>query len=199
MAEGLGCTVIGIDASRAMVEQAHRFHAHPRVSYVQSTAEHLPLARGSADMILASMVLQHIPDRAQFFRELARVLCPRGVVVIDSLFADDLPELEFYRFFPRARALDAERFPAGCEIVVLGEQHGFRVAVTFRTRYPHDVSLADFAARIRQRPFSTFQLLSEREVSTGLAELDAAVLAQGEARPIDEVMDRMVLILADPL
>jgi ubiquinone biosynthesis O-methyltransferase len=83
----LGCSVIGVDASRKMIEEAKnhaRQHpAHERMSYeVVETIERLPAASHSKDGILCSSVLEYVGEVDQCLLEFARVLRPGGLLLI---------------------------------------------------------------------------------------------------------------------
>jgi SAM-dependent methyltransferase len=49
---------------------------------VRGDAHHLPFPDGAFDRIIASEVLEHLPDDAQAIRELARVLRPGGTIAV---------------------------------------------------------------------------------------------------------------------
>lgn len=78
--EQLGAAVahpLGLDPDyRSLVE--HRLPGLPRMV---ATADAIPLAAESIDLVLSSWVLEHLPDPARTFREVARVLRPGGAFI----------------------------------------------------------------------------------------------------------------------
>lgn len=67
------------DVLRALAEQAARRAPVP-VQVVVADAEHLPVADGAADAVVASLVLCSVPSPAAALREAVRVLRPGGVL-----------------------------------------------------------------------------------------------------------------------
>jgi ubiquinone/menaquinone biosynthesis C-methylase UbiE len=68
---------LGLDPDhRSLIE--HRLPDLPRGV---ATADALPLPAASVDLVLSSWVLEHLPDPAQTFGEVARVLRPGGAFV----------------------------------------------------------------------------------------------------------------------
>ena len=72
--------VIGADVSPAMLAQAP---AHPRIRYVQASADALPLDSHSADLITVSVAF-HWLNRERFLAEARRILRPEGTLIIYS-------------------------------------------------------------------------------------------------------------------
>ena len=70
--------VVATDASRAQLAAAER---HPRVSYVQTTAEASGLASACADVVVAAQAV-HWFDMPAFFREAGRVGRPGALVAV---------------------------------------------------------------------------------------------------------------------
>ena len=72
---------VGVDLSRLSLQQA-RAHG---VAPVRADAVRLPFADNSLHCVVAGEVLEHLPDLESATAELARVLAPGGVLVIDTL------------------------------------------------------------------------------------------------------------------
>jgi SAM-dependent methyltransferase len=88
----LGCRVVAVDRSKAMLEAARAKLAAEGVSGVdlrEGDAAALPLPDGELDAAFAHMVLQYLPSPADALAEMARVVRPGGrVVVIDFVRHD---------------------------------------------------------------------------------------------------------------
>ena len=78
--------VLGVDASRAMVQASQRQanHLGLPVMAVEADAQALPLPDGAYDCAIANHMLFHVPDQRAALRELRRVLKPRGRVVLSA-------------------------------------------------------------------------------------------------------------------
>jgi len=81
-----GVALLGIDPAPGMVRQAAA-RARGRYAVAQGVAEALPLADGSADMVLACLSFDHWADQEAGLKECARVLRPGGSLVVADLFA----------------------------------------------------------------------------------------------------------------
>ena len=74
-------STIGLDASRAMLEEAQREN---RLALAQGDAFELPFADASFDAVAALRVVFHFADVEALLRQIARVVAPRGVFVFDT-------------------------------------------------------------------------------------------------------------------
>jgi ubiquinone/menaquinone biosynthesis C-methylase UbiE len=185
LARTFGGPVYGIEPSQRMRQVAEQSPAHPAVTYLAGSAERIPLAADSCDVVLMYLVFHHVRDPATAAADIARVLRPAGRVLIRSTFADRMPDLWWHRFFPRAAEIEQveQAFsPAGLEILAL-EPVSERFAG----------SMAEGAARLRLRAISTFEYLTEQETAQGFAALDAAVAAETSPQPVEGVSDLLVL------
>ncbi len=90
---------IGVDMTPEMLGKARRNIAHYRkktgldnVEFRLGEIEHLPVADHSVDAIISNCVINLSPDKAQVWREMARVLKPGGrVAVSDMALVSPLP------------------------------------------------------------------------------------------------------------
>ncbi len=78
-------SVLGVDASGAMVAEATKRHTASRVEFRQGDALDLPLRDATVDVYRAERLYQHLADPAAALSEAARVLRPGGrLVLIDQ-------------------------------------------------------------------------------------------------------------------
>lgn len=81
-----GAHVVGVDFSTGMLEQAQRKPGASGVQFLRHDLhEPLPLADGEFDLVVSSLVLEHLANLDQFFAETHRVLQPGGFAVISAM------------------------------------------------------------------------------------------------------------------
>ena len=92
-------------------------------------ADAIPLVGGSADFVLCTQVLEHLPDSSACVSEMARILAPGGRLVVTAPQAWNLHEapFDYYRFTRYGLAELCSR--AGLEIVDVRPQGGFGALV----------------------------------------------------------------------
>ncbi|XP_029386890.1 putative methyltransferase DDB_G0268948 [Echeneis naucrates] len=73
--------VVGIDISECQLEEAKAVQGYPNVKYRKGTAEELPFADGSVDLLAAASAA-HWFDQSRFLAEASRVLKPRGCIAL---------------------------------------------------------------------------------------------------------------------
>ena len=73
-----GCHVTLTDFSAGMLETARQNTAHLGADYLQADAQAIPFPDGAFDVVIANMMLYHVPDIDRALREIRRVLKPGG-------------------------------------------------------------------------------------------------------------------------
>lgn len=92
LATSTGGSVIGVDASPSMLEQARARVEASGVEGVElrlGDLAHLPLTDGEVDAVVANMVLHHLPEPGRVFDEIRRVLKPGGTFLIGDFLPHD--------------------------------------------------------------------------------------------------------------
>jgi ubiquinone/menaquinone biosynthesis C-methylase UbiE len=194
LAEAFGGPVWGVEPSLKMREIALAAGGPPQVRYVAGEAANIPLADDAVAGVLMFLSFHHVPDRMAAAMEIARVLRPGGRVLIQSGFSDRMEEMsDWRRFFPRAAEIERQMFPTVNEVLNVFEAAGLEQQALVRIQVRRWKSLAEAAARLRLRPYSTFEHLTEDEIAEGQARLDAAVAAETTPGAVMGFSDLLVL------
>lgn len=98
---GKGYRHIGLDLTRSALEHA----ADHGLTPVRADAGALPLADGSADVVVAGEILEHVPDLPSAVAEACRVLRPGGLLVLDTLNRTALSRLVAVTLAERVRGV----------------------------------------------------------------------------------------------
>jgi ubiquinone/menaquinone biosynthesis C-methylase UbiE len=189
LADAFGAEVVGVEPSARMREVAHVESSHPLVTYVEGSAEDLPLDDAGVDLALMFLVWHHVPDRPAAARELARVLAPGARLLIATTLADRLKDLLLYRYFPRSRDIDMELFPTLGETVGVFAAAGFAHAGLLEVHHRSADSLREYTERQRMRALSVYEHLTDEEYRDGLAALEADAAEETVPRPVEAECD----------
>jgi ubiquinone/menaquinone biosynthesis C-methylase UbiE len=73
-----GTKLVGVDAAIEMVKQAQLSTPNGTIQFQQATAEQLPFATSSFDLVFSTMTFHHWQNQARGAAEVARVLTPDG-------------------------------------------------------------------------------------------------------------------------
>jgi SAM-dependent methyltransferase len=181
---GLGHRVVGLDYSVPSLERARAADPGGKGRYLAGEAYALPVARASLDLVVSIGVLQALGDPEAALAEMARVLRPGGVLVVEALNAGSAPT-RLRRALQRLR-----RAPERVRTYPLGRVRGWLAGLGFQV-----MAEAGLVLPPRRRP-GLARLLDARPVAwtlntvPGLAALAAhSVLfvarreAPGETRP----------------
>ncbi|HZA61215.1 MAG TPA: methyltransferase domain-containing protein [Actinomycetota bacterium] len=142
---------VGIDLSHDSLRLAEKEGIDP----VRGDAAALPFADGSADVVIAGELLEHVPDLPAAVAELARVLRPGGTVVLDTINDTWLARFglvtigERFPGGPPPRIHDPSLFVDPGRLTSLFARSGVRLRV--RGLRPSAVDLLGFL-RERRRP-----------------------------------------------
>jgi SAM-dependent methyltransferase len=174
LADAFGGPVYGVEPSDRMREIAEQTAVHPDVTYLRGAAEEIPLPAASVDAVLMFLSFHHFRDQAGALREVHRVLKPGGVAFLRSQFADLMPDLFWYDYFPSAREVDAGMYLTLAQAGSLAEHAGLVPAdepVWVHTEQAR--TFRELHERLEHRALSTFEHLPDAEIEQGFARMAA--------------------------
>lgn len=76
--------VTGVDIDSASVEYATRNYKRANIDYVVGSAEDIPLADDSVDVVVTFETIEHIPNYEKFLKEIKRVTKPGGFAIVST-------------------------------------------------------------------------------------------------------------------
>lgn len=195
LAHAFGGPVYGVEPADQMRAIAEASAQHPQVTYLAGAGEQIPLPDDSCDVVMMYLSFHHFKDQEAAAREIARVLrpSPGGQVLIRSTFGDRVPDLPWYRYFPRAPAIEQEMFRTVDEVTQVFSDVGLRPLALEQVRHRFAPSLGAYAAKLHLRAISTFEHLTEDELAEGFAALDRDAAAETEPQPCEADCDLLVL------
>ncbi len=81
--------IIGIDLAESMLtigkENIDRAHLSPQIELAVIDSKEMPYEDNYFDLVISNSLVHHLPDPLPFFREVKRVLKPRGALLIRDL------------------------------------------------------------------------------------------------------------------
>jgi ubiquinone/menaquinone biosynthesis C-methylase UbiE len=178
LAEAFGGPIYGVEPADGMRRAAEAGARHPRVNYLAGRAEAIPLPDAAADFVLMFLSYHHVADKPAAAREIGRVLKPGGRLLLRSTFKERIPDHWWRGYVPRSADVERAMFPTVAETCQLFEAAGFRTLEVVHAEAPFKGTIEDAVARLKLRAVSTFEHLTEAELTEGFARIDAD-LAQG--------------------
>jgi SAM-dependent methyltransferase len=181
-----GAIVTGVDPSREMLAVAH--DKDPSVEWVLGSAEALPFPDRTFERAVSSLVIHHL-HRDEAFREMLRVLEPRGRVVISTPDPVGFDGHWLAPLFPSFVDIERARFPDAEKLAGELSGAGFTDVSAERFEIPRSFRRDFGLERLRGRYGSTFDLLPPGEYEAGLAR------AESELPDPVSYVDRWLLVV----
>lgn len=161
---------LGLDLSAAMLAEAARKRMPVRL--VRARAECVPFADASVDYVHSGYAYHQFDDKLAAFDEVARITKPGGVFRIRHMDSFNKHDWWIYRFFPKTRDIDAQRFWRTERVAAAIEERGFDVDVVLN-RDTEVSSKADVIAVAERRVTSQLAVLDDASYDEGLRRLRA--------------------------
>jgi ubiquinone/menaquinone biosynthesis C-methylase UbiE len=191
LAGRFNATLIGLDPSTKMLQQALAGRRNTRIYYANGQAEALPLLPESIDLVFISMAFHHFSDPNAVAKECCRVLRPHGRLCLRTASLEKISMYPYVPFFPASVALLQQRLPS------LEFQRTVFEAASFRT-LSYDVitqeiaaDLVAYADKIATKADSILASLKESDFQAGMRALRAEA-ARAPRRAVTEPIDFLV-------
>jgi ubiquinone/menaquinone biosynthesis C-methylase UbiE len=184
--------VIGMEPSKGMLAVAQRGTTLRNLAYVAGTAECIPLRSQSCDLAWLSHVWHHIRDHQAGGRELRRIVCDDGHVLVRGTFGDQLDGFPtLFRYWPATRDI-CQQLPTIQQTARAFEAHGFTLAEHRRVPQMTCASLDEFAKRTQLRADTALALLSDAEFREGQVAIERSVAHERSPTPVIETIELLV-------
>jgi ubiquinone/menaquinone biosynthesis C-methylase UbiE len=187
LAEQFGVQVIGLDTSQKMLDLARQKARSNRVVFREASAQSLPLAEGSADMVFMSMVLHHFDNAAEVANECRRILREGGRVCMRNTTREaDFPHRYF---FPAIQPLIDTELPTRDQVKHVFERAGFTLAVHEIVRQIVAPNWPSFVHKSSLRADSFLARISDEGFAHGMAALRAHAARTSPDEAVVEELD----------
>jgi ubiquinone/menaquinone biosynthesis C-methylase UbiE len=177
LVERTGCDAVGLDNSPEMLAKARAKDKAGRITWLLGDVISPPVAPGSFDCALMSLMLHHLDHPPAAFRAAFAALRPGGALLIRQGTMEDIVDDPAHRFFPEAITIDRKRVPFRAEVEMWLNEAGFTdihgEAVRQRTHH----SPQDWLLEAEPRVCSVFRLMSDDAHARGLARLREYIAA----------------------
>ena len=180
LASAFGGHVHGIEPSDKMRAHALAHAGHPAVTYAAGSAEHIPLPDASCDAALVFFVWHHVVDREGAARELRRVVKPGGKLFVQANFSDRMPDTWWFRVMPEWLKVDSAQFRSEEDVKSDFADAGWTLVSRDEVMWLRSANLAEDFEKLKLRPVSVFEHMSEEAIDHGFARIEAALASLGD-------------------
>lgn len=192
LATTFGGPVTGVEPSARMRLQAETNAAHPGVTYRAGSAESIPMPGASCDGALVYFVWHHVTDTDAGARELRRVVRPGGRLLVRTNCSDRMPDVWWYRWFPRSAEVDRAMYRPLASVVNDFTGAGWSFVTLAEVETTSAPSKRDDYERLRTRALSTFEHLTEAEIEEGFRAIEHALDRVADDAPVTSRSDLLV-------
>ncbi|OLO03668.1 methyltransferase domain-containing protein [Salinicola socius] len=174
LAERHDATAIGVDIAPGMLCEARRQHADQPIRWLVGSAERLPLAADSVDLMVSSLAVQWCESLSDFLNEAARVLRPGGWLGFTTLCEGTLQELQQARQ-RLGGARPGNTFLCEARLIETLDRPGWRLhELTLTTRKTHHATPNEALHALKRIGAATLTNSAHgRQGLTGRRQLDA--------------------------
>lgn len=166
--------IFGVEPSDGMREKAKE--KNENIVFVKGNHENIPFGDDYFNFVYMTDVIHHIPDIDRMFCEIGRVLKHGGKLCIVTESHVQIENRFYVKYFPSTAIVDKKRYPDIEEIIEKAGSKGFAHLknIIYNEGLRRKVG-SDFVELVRNKGFSMFHLIPEKEFETGLKRLEDEV------------------------
>ena len=148
--------------------------ASAKVPFAQldlADAKSLPYKDDLFDIIACNFAFHHFDNKQKCLDEMRRVLKVDGLLLMQNISPENIPDWWIYHYFPSTRVIDHDRF--WTEGRLLSELGGLHFTATVELESMKETKLADLILEAENREVSQLTLIEESEYQDGLSRMRA--------------------------
>jgi ubiquinone/menaquinone biosynthesis C-methylase UbiE len=187
LAEQLGVSVIGIDPSQKMLQEAARHTRSRYIAYREGSAEAIPLGANIAALIFMSNAIHHVTSLDKVLQEMWRVLHPHGIVFIRNYSLENLPSLPYLQFFHEAMHISRTMIWPRSTLVAHFTAGGFAQLSQGTVHQEASPDVEAYLKKIESRVYSDLALISDEAFARGIGRMKEAFASLGSGPVLEEV------------
>ena len=169
LATKFNAKIYGIDPSKKMLSIARkRDKTIKQVKYLLGCGEQIPLDDNEVSMVFMSMVYHHLEDVDKTISEIRRVLSKNGYLVLRNTTQEDINQIEFLNYFPKAKQIDLQRMPAEAVIIAEFKAKCFNLIFCRILEQVFAQDYREYYEKISKRGLSALALISDKDFESGL-------------------------------
>ena len=182
-----GYKVIGLDKSDIQINQAKQL-----IEAYIGDVTNMQFEDDSFDVCTMIVMIQQLSyeDRILAFKEVFRVLKPKGILIIKTFSHDDLQFRFADQFFPRTLEIDRARYP---DISKLRKELSmFKTIEVENLPIITEKSKEDYLKRFKSRGTSNLGLLTDEEIEEGIKKF----IEKYKGKDIIQKVNKVTFIIA---
>jgi SAM-dependent methyltransferase len=180
LASAFGGPAYGVEPADNMRAQAIAHAGHPAVTYMAGSAEEIPLPDASCDAALLFFVWHHVADHQRAAREMLQVVKPGGKLFVQANFWDRIPDAWWLHVVPEWMTMHQALYQSEEEVRTDFTGAGWNLSSRDEITWLRSASLTEDFERLRLRPTSLFEYMSEEAVEAGFAKIEAVLPSLGD-------------------
>ena len=193
--QGAAKTLVGIDISKGMIEQAQA--KFPEIHFICGDVTNLPFDSETFDGAFAIQLIHHLKKKEMFLKEAHHVLRKGGCLAIHSCSHKQIRAFWFYHYFPKGLEVDLARIPDSDRITLMLERAGFSnigIEVCYQDEVVTHETPQSYLDKNYRDSISTFAFLSQKDIEAGCRKLQEDIASGFVERLVEQSKSKVATV-----